>query len=116
MIQRGKLAAGAPYLMLMSASGSAPGLPIPFAGGSIHLPLNFDAATVFGLQFVNSGVFVAFQGVLDTKGEAVPRFVVPGGVNEPALFGLPLTFAAVLGEDGPYISAATNAKLVTLEP
>lgn len=115
-IQRGKLAAGAPYLMLMSASGSAPGLQIPFAGGSVHLPLNFDAATVFGLQFVNSGVFVAFQGVLDTKGEAVPRFVVPGGVNEPALFGLPLTFAAVLGEDGPYISAATNAKVVTLEP
>lgn len=115
-IQRGKLAAGAPYLMLMSASGSAPGLQIPFAGGSVHLPLNFDAATVFGLQFVNSGVFVAFQGVLDTKGEAVPRFVVPGGVNEPALFGLPLTFAAVLGEVGPYISAATNAKVVTLDP
>jgi hypothetical protein len=115
-IQRGKLAAGAPYLMLMSASGSTPGLQIPFAGGSVHLPLNFDAATVFGLQFVNSGVFIAFQGVLDTKGEAVPRFVVPGGVNEPALFGLPLTFAAVLGEAGPYISATTNAKVVTLGP
>lgn len=115
-IQRGKLAAGAPYLMLMSASGSTPGLQIPFAGGSVHLPLNFDAATLFGLQFVNSGVFVAFQGVLDTKGEAVPRFVVPGGVNEPALFGLPLAFAAVLGEAGPYISATTNAKVVTLGP
>ncbi len=115
-IQRGKLAAGAPYLMLMSASGSTPGLQIPFAGGSVHLPLNFDAATVFGLQFVNSGVFIAFQGVLDTKGEAVPRFVVPGGVNEPALFGLPLAFAAVLGEAGPYISATTNAKVVTLGP
>jgi hypothetical protein len=115
-IQRGKLAASAPYLMLMSASGSTPGLQIPFAGGSVHLPLNFDAATVFGLQFVNSGVFIAFQGVLDTKGEAVPRFVVPGGVNEPALFGLPLTFAAVLGEAGPYISATTNAKVVTLGP
>jgi hypothetical protein len=115
-IQRGKLAAGAPYLMLMSASGSTPGLQIPFAGGSVHLPLNFDAATLFGLQFVNSGVFVAFQGLLDTKGEAVPRFVVPGGVNEPALFGLPLTFAAVLGEAGPYISATTNAKVVTLGP
>lgn len=113
-LQRGALSASAPYLMLVSASGSAPGLNIPFAGGFVHLPLNFDAATQFGIQFASSPVFANFQGTLDAAGSANPQLVVPAGSNDPALIGLTLTFAAVLGESGPYVDRATNAVTVVL--
>jgi hypothetical protein len=113
-LQRGALSGSAPYLLLLSASGSNPGLNIPFAGGSVHLPLNFDVATQFGIQFASSPVFANFQGVLDATGSANPQLVVPAGSSDPSLIGLTLTFAAVLGESGPYVDHATNAVTVVL--
>jgi hypothetical protein len=113
-LQRGALSGSAPYLLLLSASGSNPGLNIPFAGGSVHLPLNFDVATQFGIQFASSPVFANFQGVLDATGSANPQLVVPAGSSDPSLIGLTLTFAALLGESGPYVDHATNAVTVVL--
>ncbi|MCC7169203.1 MAG: hypothetical protein IT459_02040 [Planctomycetes bacterium] len=73
-----------------------------------------DVATQFGIQFASSPVFANFQGTLDAAGSANPKLVVPAGSNDPALIGLTLTFAAVLGESGPYVDRATNAVTVVL--
>jgi hypothetical protein len=115
-IERGEVAAGAPYLMLMSISGSTPGVDIPHGGSAVHLPLNFDAATTVGLLLVNSPVFYAFQGALDLAGNATPALIVPSGSSSASLLGLKLTFAAVLSEQGAGIDAATHAVEVVLAP
>lgn len=116
VLHRGKLAANKPYMLLMSATGSSPGLSIPYAGGALHLPLNFDAATQVGLAFANSAVFQNFTGTLSTNGAATPRFNVPAGSNDPLLVGLELTFAAVIAESGTYIDSTSHAQNVTLGP
>lgn len=89
------LAAGAshrrePYLVLGSASGTAPGLPLP--GGHAILPLTWDAFTSLVLRLANTPAFASFSGALDDAGRGVATFDSLGPLP-PESVGLTLSFA-----------------------
>ncbi|MBL8768624.1 MAG: FG-GAP repeat protein [Planctomycetes bacterium] len=115
-IEVGKLSANAPYLMLMSASGSTPGLTVPYAGGSIHVPLQFDALTSAGLSLVNSPLCANFMSTLDANGTATATLSIPGGVISPVFAGLSITCAAVVGDPQGNIAYATRSVAIPLVP
>lgn len=55
------------YVILGSATGTLPGLPLP--GGLVFLPLNWDAFTNLTLIASNSPALANFNGVLDGMGQ-----------------------------------------------
>ncbi len=107
-VHGGAARAGRKYLLALSASGSAPGTP----AGSVTIPLNFDAVTSIGFQFLNTPLFANFGGLLDASGNAAATWIVPPGLPAAAA-GVPLQFAAFTL--GP-LDFATNAVSVTLQP
>ncbi len=115
-LEAGKLSANASYLILMSLSGSTPGLTWSSFGAQHHLPINLDAATTAGLGFVNTPVFTGFLGQLDASGKALASFNVPAGSQGSGLAGATLTFAAVLSSNGSAADYATHAVAVPLKP
>jgi hypothetical protein len=80
--------AGAPYLVLGSASGTAPGIPLD----NVVLPLGFDAYTTLTLTSANNGPFQGTFGLLDACGRATAQIVVPAG-TDGTLAGLALDHA-----------------------
>lgn len=115
-IEVGKLAAGGDYLLLMSLSGSSPGLDWNAAGTKHHLPMNFDAFTTLGMGVANSPVCPGFVGRLDASGNASASLVVPP-VPELALWApQTITVAGVVSHNGAVADYATHAATITLTP
>jgi len=69
-----------PYIMLGSATGVAPGLPV----GAVTLPLNLDSYLLFTLANPNTVVHGGFLGTLDANGKASASVSIP-----PAPPGVP---------------------------
>lgn len=82
--------AGAPFLIVGSLSGTAPGLPL---GGTV-LPLNYDAYMDYTLSAPGAPPILGGVGLLDPLGRAHPTFVLPPAAP-PALAGLELHHAAL---------------------
>jgi hypothetical protein len=80
-LDAGPAHANAPYLLLGSLSGIAPGLPL----GRCTLPLNPDPYLLFSITAPNTTLLPGGLGVLDAQGKASARFV--------AIPGLPPSFA-----------------------
>ena len=90
-LEAGQIGAGDVYLVLLSLSGSSPGIPF---GGEI-LPLNPDALTNLGLALANSPLFANFAGLLSPSGSGSASVNVPPGLAAP-LVGATVTAAAVV--------------------
>jgi hypothetical protein len=65
-VDLGPQAAGAPYLLLASGSGTQPGTPF----GGLTLPLNSDRLLDWSLASPNAANWPGNQGLLDTAGRA----------------------------------------------
>lgn len=76
------------YLLLGSASGTAPGI----AAGLASLPLVPDSYLVLTATLANTGPFEGTLGSFDVTGSAVSRIVVPQS-TVPSLIGLTLHHA-----------------------
>ena len=104
--------ANRPYLVLGSASGTAPGLPLD----GVILPLVPDGYTGFTLHQPNQGPLENTSGVLDAAGTAQASLVVIAGLY-PGLAGVQLhhaylAFDPALGQ----VSFASNPRQLTLVP
>lgn len=98
------------YLVLGSASGWCPGLPL--ASGML-IPLNPDAYFDWTFAFPNT-LMLDSLGTLDALGRAEARFLLPGG-QDPLLAGLVLHHAAI-AHVGSAAQAVTNAVALSLVP
>jgi hypothetical protein len=94
--------AGQFYLLLGSASGTAPGLPL----GSVVLPLNPDAYTSFTLGG-GAPVFSGSIGLLNAAGNASAALTLAPGALSSTQIGLTL-FHAALVFDGVNFTLASN--------
>lgn len=108
-LQLGAAAAGRPYALLASASGTQPGLPLP--GGAL-LPLNPDAVFELTAFALPSGLFAGQVGLLDAQGAAQIALPIPPGLLA-VLAGGKLDFAALL-RGAPL--GATNADGFAITP
>ena len=104
-----------PYLILGSASGTAPGTPID----GVVLPLNTDLYTVFSLQHSNSALLTNTFGFLDAAGKTTASFNIPG-LTDPSLAGVTLHHAALAFNFVPGVTLraeyASNPVAVQLVP
>ena len=103
--------ANAPYIILGSLSGSAPGLTMPTGG---TLPMNFDGFSTLILSALNTPNFQGFGGALDAFGDGAARFDTLFPLD-PVFAGLTLTFAFA-ANNAPYGWVASNAVDVQLVP
>jgi hypothetical protein len=103
---------GALYLLVGSAGGTAPGLPL---GVGLELPLVPDAYTDWTVTSANGGVLDGTFGVLDGHGGARPRIVLPAGLATD-LVGHTLHHAAVVFGANGQLLATTNAAALQLVP
>lgn len=110
-LDAGSGAAGASYLVLGSASGTAPGTVVQ--GRTI--PLNVDAYFLFTATAPGAPVVGGF-GTLDGAGRAAAAFVLPAGLS-PTFAGLAIhhAFVAFAPASGAIV-LASNAVAVALEP
>ncbi len=106
--------AGRGYLILGSASGTYPGIPV----GSLRIPIQPDPFTLSVLEQTNGPMFQGFFGALDADGEAVATIVVQAGqFTDPALFGVQLRFANVVFDaTGMGIKVTSNPVTIELAP
>lgn len=100
--------AGRTYLLLATASGTAPGTPLP--GGLVTLPLNLDWLSFLVLGNLNTPLFTNFSGVLDGNGAGSAQLNVP---PVPGAAGLPMHYAYLTSS--PY-DFASNPVLLTFVP
>lgn len=111
-LRRQGVAAGSLYLLLGSASGTAPGLPF----GPYLLPLNGDAYFGFAAAYSNSGGFVATQGTLPAAGKVSASLVAPAALP-PGLAGLQLHHAWLAAHPASHAPLGTsNAEPLWLVP
>ncbi len=75
-LDAGAARAGDLYLVLGSASGTSPGLPLD---GQL-IPLQLDNYTLTTLNSANSGAYVNTLGALDASGQGSAAIAVPAGV------------------------------------
>lgn len=73
ILERGETAAGRIYLLLGSASGISPGIPL----GTLTLPLVLDTYTLLTLNSANAGPFTDTLGALDKAGTTRASIAVP---------------------------------------
>ena len=109
----GSAFAGATYLVLGSASGTAPGLTV----NGVPVPLNLDAYLLGAIELANVPPYSGTLGTLDAAGQAVAGIAIPPA-TDPGLAGLLLHHAAVtiaFAGPVPHVSAATNAAALLLE-
>jgi hypothetical protein len=95
------------YLLLASASGTTPGLPI----GPVVLPLNFDNVLVLSFLLRNSAHFVNTDGTLLADGTQAAQFTVAANELSP-LIGFDLAFAYITRSP---VTFASNAVLVNVQ-
>lgn len=79
------------YLLVGSAAGTIPGMPLP--GGKETLPLNWDFFTGVVINALNTPIFDDFMGVLDGAGAAAATLFLP---PVPGAAGITLHFAYAL--------------------
>lgn len=101
------------YLILGSASGTAPGTSL---GGGALIPLNDDAYFQFTLNNPGSAQLPDSQGQLNTTGQALAAYVLPP-LADPALIGTTLhhAFAVFDGSAAPPVFAS-NAVALSFAP
>jgi hypothetical protein len=107
-LHAGEQNAGRNHLLLSSASGTAPGYPLP--GGLATLPLNWDALTGFVLLNLNTALFTDFLGVLDIQGQAAAQLNAPP--MPPSTVGVILYFAFCLNNPFDFVSKAVEVEIV----
>ncbi len=91
VLNLGAGAAGDPYLLLGSVSGTSPGIDL---GGGLILPLNEDGFLHGTLALAGTAVLPGSIGTLDASGRAEASFLVPADPLLP-LVGLRVDWAAV---------------------
>ncbi|QDU65136.1 FG-GAP repeat protein [Engelhardtia mirabilis] len=104
--------AGLVYLVLGSASGTAPGIAV----GGVLLPLAPDAYLSFTATNPGSALLQSSLGFLDADGDATATFQLPAG-SDPVLAGLTVHHAALAID--PSLAAivdVTNAYRAELLP
>jgi len=97
------------YLLLGSASGTAPGTLLP--GGST-LPINWDLLTNIIMGSLGSPVFQDFMGFLDGEGRSTATLNTFGPID-PALVGLDISFAYFVNPSPFYTSSPLT---ITMDP
>jgi len=100
--------ASRPYLLLASASGSSPGIPV---GPGIRIPLNPDPVFHLTSSLANSPLLPGSAGAIDAAGQARARLVAPPGLLT-ALRGATLTFAFGLLDPLDYASQAVAIRVL----
>jgi hypothetical protein len=90
------------YLIVWSASGTAPGTPL---APGVTLPLNIDPLTQLGLDNLNGPVFQSFLGVFDAQGIGRATLALPPA---PWLAPGSTHFAAVLLGASTLFTGTTN--------
>lgn len=98
------------YLILGSASGRKPGIPV---APRIRIPLNYDPYLQFSLDSPN--VLIAGSlGLLDARGRGRARLSLPSGLSS-SLVGLRLDHAFLVATRSPFgVRFASNAVPLTL--
>ncbi len=98
------------YLIVGSAHGQGPGLPLD----GVVVPLVLDAYTLQTISSANAGAYSKTLGFADAAGRATARIDVPAGLSS-SLVGLTLHHAAVTIDVGGTwgLSFATNAMPLT---
>jgi hypothetical protein len=107
-LRAGPLLAGGAYLVLGSASDTAPGFSI----GGVAVPLNPDAYLAATAMLANGAAFVQTLGVLDSSGRASARLVFPA---LPAARGLRLDHAWIAADASGALRVASNAVPLVLQ-
>ena len=102
------------YLVIASASGTAPGLPVD----GVLLPLNFDPLLNASLASANGAIWQTTFGVLPQNGQASASLNLPPGALNPALAGTSLHHAALILALNPdlFVAGASNAVLLDFVP
>jgi hypothetical protein len=95
------------YWILGSLTGAMPGVSLPSAMGSVHIPLNPDIWTDLTIALPNTGMLVATKGTLDASGKAQALLIVPK-LNDARAVGVTLHHAGLV-YDASGIHMATNA-------
>ncbi len=101
LLDAGTANAGRDYVLLASASGTSPGLPLP---GGLTLPLNPDAFFHVVRHSTGSPEFTGFQGTLDPAGRASARLDLGA---RPELLGSTLHFAFICVSPIDFVSNPT---------
>jgi len=100
--------AGRLYLILGTISGVSPGTPLP--GGSVILPINWDAFTHTNIVFLNTPIFFQFLGILNSNGRASAKFQT---ASLPGLSGVVIHFAFALSRPWDYASDPVRIEIVS---
>lgn len=101
------------YLLLGSASGTAPGLPV----AGFNLPLNLDAYLTYTLANPNSAFLPGSFAAPDALGVGDAQLVVPAA-TDPGLAGVTVShaYASLALFPAPAVTGTSNAVDVTLAP
>lgn len=103
--------AGRTFVVLGSASGTAPGIPM----GGDTIPLNYDPYMYLTIVYANAGPFFSTLGVLDAQGLASAQISLPPG-SPPELAGLVLHHAFGVLDVPLAVLEASNAQPLDLLP
>lgn len=98
------------YFLFASASGTAPGTPLP---DGKTLPLNWDAVTSFVVNYgyPNNMVFTDFYGTLDLLGKSTAKLNTNGPFSNTSGYVLSFSYA-LLGKPWDYVSNPVNVEVV----
>lgn len=96
------------YLILGSASGTEPGIPLP--GGTTILPLNRDWFTPIVMSLVNTTICVDFMGVINETGTKTAQLVT--GPLPPGSAGLKIYFAYAMNNPFNFASNPLEIEIV----
>jgi PQQ-like domain len=110
-LSRPPAAAGQVYILLGSASGTQPGIPLD---GQL-LPLVPDAYLTATLVSANQGPFKKTLGALDAQGQARMEIVLPSGLSS-TLAGTLLSHAALSFSSAGTVEFASAAVTLVLVP
>lgn len=108
VLNQGAAAAGQPYAILASASGSLPGVDL---ASGVHLPLNPDVFTLFTLKTGGLAFFPGGVGLLDADGRATAQLQLSAG-SLAGLAGHSLSFASLLRVAPPVVSNAVELPIL----
>ncbi|HKX45505.1 MAG TPA: hypothetical protein VJP77_02285 [Planctomycetota bacterium] len=103
--------AGDLYLVVCTASGTAPGLVVD----GIPVPLNFDALTSLSITQANSANFSGTLGFLDATGGAFAKINVPAGLGLAGITVNSVALVLDLGLGGK-LTLASNPTAFTIIP